>query len=231
MAGGVAPSQPGAQRQLVGRAAAFFECLDGTCGLRFPVTPGDRFDERCPRCGGGVIEVASVEPRGVPRAPQARLPNLHLLLDNWRSLFNVGSILRTADGAGVAHVHLCGITPTPEHRKLQKTALGAEASVPWSYAPNAVAVGTALQQQGMALWVLEGGPQSCSLWDCLLPVGRPVALAAGNEVAGVDPGLVAMADQVIHLPMLGAKESLNVAVALSAAIYWLIGQARTALDA
>jgi tRNA G18 (ribose-2'-O)-methylase SpoU len=151
--------------------------------------------------------------------------SLHLLLDNWRSLFNVGSIFRTADGAGICEVHLCGITPTPAHRKLAKTALGAEIAVPWSYAPNAVARASELQAAGVAMWVLEGGEESRPLWECNPPQDRPVVLAAGNEVIGIDPGLLALADQVVHVPMLGHKGSLNVAIALSVAVYWLVGQA------
>lgn len=215
---------PGADVPEVG--AAFYLCLDQTCGLRFPVTAGDRFEGCCPACGGAVVQAATVPRRSVPRreAPRQR-PALHLLLDNWRSLFNVGSALRTADGAGVAHIHLCGITPTPAHRKLAKTALGAESAVAWSYARNAAVTAAALQAEGKAIWVLEGGPQSRPLWECRLPEACPVVLAAGNEVAGVDPALVEMADRVVYVPMVGIKESLNVAVALSIAVYWLVGQA------
>jgi tRNA G18 (ribose-2'-O)-methylase SpoU len=156
------------------------------------------------------------------------MPALHLMLDNWRSLFNTGSVFRTADGAGVRHVHLCGITPTPAQRKLAKTALGAETTVAWSYAPNAVRRAEELQAQGMQLWVLEGGAGSEPLWTCSPPVDRPLVLAAGNEVVGVDPGLVALAERVVHVPMLGGKESLNVAIALSVAVYWLIVQTAAA---
>lgn len=203
--------------------AAFFVCSDDGCGLRFPVTAADDFAGRCPRCGGEVRQVAAVElgPVGCGGG-RAERSSLHLLLDNWRSLFNVGSIFRTADGAGIAHLHLCGITPTPVHRKLAKTALGAETTVAWSYHPDAVKCAEALRAQGLGLWVLEGGSRSESLWTCGGWDGRPLALAAGNEVAGVDPALIGMADRVLHIPMRGSKESLNVAVALSIACYWLV---------
>jgi tRNA G18 (ribose-2'-O)-methylase SpoU len=146
-----------------------------------------------------------------------------LLLDNWRSLFNVGAAFRTADGAGVRHLYLCGITATPDtQRKLAKTALGAEQAVPWSYHPDAVQLAAALRDEGAQLWVLERADHAQSLFDInCLPAHSSVVLAAGNEVIGVDPGLVAVADQVIQLPMLGSKQSLNVAVALSIATYWL----------
>jgi tRNA G18 (ribose-2'-O)-methylase SpoU len=152
--------------------------------------------------------------------------SLKLLLDNWRSLFNVGAAFRTADGAGARHIYLCGITATPQsQRKLAKTALGAERSVAWSYHVDAVEAAKELQASGAQLWVLERSDIAQSIFDIKeLPVGRPVVLAAGNEITGVDPGLVAIADKVIQLPMMGSKQSLNVAVALSIAIYWLRAQ-------
>ncbi|HXF60487.1 MAG TPA: TrmH family RNA methyltransferase [Caldilineaceae bacterium] len=208
---------------------AIYTCANDGCNLRFPVAPGDRFHHRCPRCGAPATLSTLVAARPAPDPPSGRPPllPLHLLLDNWRSLFNVGALFRTADGAGVAMLHLCGITPTPDHRKLSKTALGAESTVPWRYAPNAVAQAAALRNQGMQLWVLEAESRAESLFDCSLPpAGPPVVLAAGNEIVGVDPGLAAMADRLVYLPMQGAKRSLNVAVALSVAVYWLRGQAR-----
>jgi tRNA G18 (ribose-2'-O)-methylase SpoU len=150
---------------------------------------------------------------------------IRLLLDNWRSLFNVGGAFRTADGAGVEHLYLCGITATPAQPKLAKTALGAEQAVAWSYHADATRLASALQKAGAQIWVLERSPSARSLFDVTsIPSNRPVVLTAGNEVVGVDPGLVALADQVIQLPMLGRKRSLNVAVALSIATYWLRAQ-------
>jgi 23S rRNA (guanosine2251-2'-O)-methyltransferase len=220
--------------------SSFYVCLNtATCGLRFPVSLGDVFDGRCPRCGGAVREV--VAPPAVqseltlPSPSQAlTVPTsqIHLLLDNWRSLFNVGAAFRTADGAGLRQLYLCGITATPDNqRKLAKTALGAERAVAWSYHADAVTLAHALKQQGMALWVLERGSHSVSLFDINADsLDVPVVLAAGNEKAGVDPGLIEMADRVIHLPMAGRKRSLNVAVATSVAAYWLRAQEILALS-
>jgi tRNA G18 (ribose-2'-O)-methylase SpoU len=157
---------------------------------------------------------------------------IYLLLDNWRSLFNVGAAFRTADGAGIQHLYLCGITATPDRQpKLAKTALGAEQTVAWSYHPDTVMLATTLRHQGAQVWVLERNDAARSLFDITsLPSESPVVLAAGNEVLGVDPGLVEIADRVIHLPMLGSKQSLNVAVALSIATYWLAAQSPMAND-
>lgn len=207
----------------------FYRCEDADgCGLRFPVTATDPFQGRCPRCGGAVQVVARVEDdeRDAPVAANHAgrgVHKIHLLLDNWRSLFNVGAAFRTADGAGVRHLYLCGITATPEMQpKLAKTALGAERDVAWSYHADAVRFAGELQAQGAQLWVLERSDTADSLFDITsVPNDCLVVLAAGNEIIGVDPALVAMADRVVQLPMLGSKHSLNVAVALSVATYWL----------
>jgi 23S rRNA (guanosine2251-2'-O)-methyltransferase len=203
----------------------FFRCEDSACGLRFPVAIGDPFHGRCPRCGAPAQLVERVMPDegDLPVASAASpVSQIHLLLDNWRSLFNVGAAFRTADGAGLQHLYLCGISATPAQPKLAKTALGAEQSVGWSYHPDALTLATSLRSAGMKLWVLERDPKAQTLFDITsVPTDAPLVVAAGNEVIGVDPGLVAMADQVIQLPMLGSKASLNVAVALSVAAYWL----------
>jgi tRNA G18 (ribose-2'-O)-methylase SpoU len=145
---------------------------------------------------------------------------LETLLDNVRSAFNVGSILRSADAAGLRRVHLCGVTPTPAHprvaKQIAKTALGAEQSVPWAYAPNALDAARALCDQGTTLWALEEAPGALSLFAAPLPAG-PLALVVGSEVAGVDPGLLSLCACAVCLPMRGIKRSLNVAVAFGIA--------------
>jgi len=216
----------------------FYRCCNAaSCGLRFPVTVGDKFHEVCPRCGAEVQLVARAVPENddghVPAIPSTSSGILHLLLDNWRSVFNVGAAFRTADGAGLGHLYLCGITATPETQpKLAKTALGAEKDVSWSYHPDAVELAELLQRSGVRIWVLERDSRSQSLFNSTFePEDSPAVLVAGNELAGVDPALVDMADRVVHLPMVGSKQSLNVAVALSIASYWLRSQALATRDA
>lgn len=207
-----------------GGTARFYRCMAATCGLRFPVMPADLFHGVCPRCKSAVKLVAErLEPGAMPAQPPVLLdPPLHLLLDNWRSSFNVGSALRTADGVGASLVHLCGITPTPDaQRKVAKTALGAETAVPWRYHPDAVAAVQAMQAAGAKVWCLEATAAAVELTAVLPPQGCTLVLVGGNEVAGVDPGLLAVCDQVVALPMRGVKRSLNVAIALSLAAYWL----------
>lgn len=145
-----------------------------------------------------------------------------ILLDNIRSTYNVGSILRTADGAGVRYLHLCGITPTPDNPKVAKTALGAEQSVRWTHHRNGVTAARMLRAQGSQLWALEIAPCAVSLFDAvadLPPV--PLVLVVGNERIGVDPGILALCEQVVALPMAGVKHSLNVATAFGIAVYTL----------
>ncbi|NPV85183.1 MAG: RNA methyltransferase [Anaerolineae bacterium] len=159
------------------------------------------------------------------RSTQGVVPTitLELLLDNIRSAFNVGSIFRSADGAGVRHIHICGITPTPDHPRVVKTALGAEMVIPWTQHWNSLEAAQKLKQKGYTLWGLECTSTSTALPQALrnyLP-STPLLLIAGNELGGVDADLIAQCDQVVHIPMLGIKESLNVAVAVSIAIYMI----------
>lgn len=142
----------------------------------------------------------------------------------------VGSIFRTADGAGLEHLYLCGITATPEHPRLGKAALGAQDTVPWSYSRNAVDTARSLQAQGYCLWALErlavdGSTKNVfSLFDPgvrNLRREKPVVLIVGNERAGVDPGLLALCDHIFSVPMYGQKPSLNAAVAFGIAVYFL----------
>jgi tRNA G18 (ribose-2'-O)-methylase SpoU len=154
-------------------------------------------------------------------APPYGTPSLHLFLDNLRSTYNVGSLFRTADGVGVEQIHLCGITPTPGHPKVAKTALGAETRVGWRYYRNALQAAAELKAAGVQLWALEIHPQARSLFEMRPLQDHALALIIGNEVAGIDPGLLAASDQIVQLPMLGHKRSLNVASAGAIALYQL----------
>lgn len=196
------------------------ECLNGVCRLRFPCAAEEAVGLRCPACGGelGVygMETAVSAPPPTPSRPIAAL------LDNIRSIHNVGSIFRTADAAGVRHLYLCGITSTPAQPKLRKAALGAQETVAWSYHRNGVETAVWLKQQGHRLWALETTPTAHPLLTFRAPSSSPApVLIVGNEKAGVDPGLLALCDVVLQLPMLGHKESLNVAVAFGIAAYAL----------
>ena len=199
------------------------QCAQPTCRFRFPVPAASRKGNICPRCGAATY--AATEPfRGQrPGANvSSRAPTVEALLDNVRSIFNVGSIFRTADGAGIGPLHLCGITATPEHPKVAKTALGAEAAVRWRYNSNGVDAAEALIAAGRQLWALESRRESDPLFDLRPdPAGAPIVLIVGNERAGVDPGILALCDRVVEIPMEGVKASLNVATAFGIAAYYL----------
>ena len=145
------------------------------------------------------------------------------MLDNVRSAWNVGSILRTADGAGISQVHLCGVTPPGDHPKVVKTALGAEKSVCWTYHTNSLEAARSLIEGGRRLWALEFTPGSVPIWELKRLPQEPLVLVVGNEVVGVDPELLGMCERAFHLPMGGSKRSYNVAVAFGMAAVYLLG--------
>ena len=145
---------------------------------------------------------------------------LHVLLDNIRSAWNVGSILRTADGFGFSHAYLCGITPTPENKDVQKTALGADEFVTWSQHMDAVKLIRGLKKKGWKVWALEDDKRSQSIDQIADTTGNTV-LIVGSEVTGVDPALVELADSIFYIPMHGRKRSFNVAVAFGVAAWAL----------
>jgi len=145
-----------------------------------------------------------------------------VLLDNIRSTFNVGAMLRTADGAGVNHLHLTGITPQPTNPRIAKVSLGAEFAVPWTYHTNGLRVVHDCKNRGMRILGLEILPSATSLFDVTADIlSVPTLLVVGNEVSGIDPEIQALCDQHIWIPMQGYKRSLNVAVAFGITIYTL----------
>jgi len=147
--------------------------------------------------------------------------HLELFLDNIRSVGNVGSLFRTADGVGIRALHLAGITATPEHPRFAKSALGVP--LPWEHRMNGVDMAAELKDRGHALWALEESPDADDLFGVgPLPVGQPTVLVVGNEVMGIDPDILELCDRVVAIPMRGVKRSLNVVVACGIATYVLL---------
>lgn len=148
-----------------------------------------------------------------------------IILDNIRSAHNVGSIFRTADGAGVEKIYLLGYTPTPIDRfgrpqpEIIKTSLGASEIIPFEHIENtdAESLINHLKQEGFAIVAVEQTSSSVSLYDFTVP--PKVCYILGNEVEGVSRGLLTLADTVVEIPMEGQKESLNVSVSAGIALF------------
>lgn len=154
-----------------------------------------------------------------------------LIAHNLRSCHNIGSLLRTADGLGVEAVYLTGYTPYPvtpndirlPHiaaklaRQIEKTALGAEKTIPWKHYHTALEPITALQKDGYTVAALEQHPSSIALPE-FVP-GEKIALLVGREVEGVEPEVLALCDRVVEIPMYGQKESFNVVQTAAMALY------------
>jgi 23S rRNA (guanosine2251-2'-O)-methyltransferase len=142
----------------------------------------------------------------------AKLP-LMVILDNVRSMHNVGSVFRTADAFLLSGIYLCGYTPRPPHRDIQKTALGATETVEWSYFEQITDSINRLKEQGYKIWAVEQTADSIPLQDFMPEAQDKLALVLGNEVEGVSEAVLSLCDGVLEIPQFGTKHSLNVSVA------------------
>ncbi len=160
-----------------------------------------------------------------PSLDEIKRRPVRVLLDNVRSLYNVGSIFRTSDAAGVEKIYLCGITGRPPRAEIHKAALGAERSVPWEYFENPVEIIQQLKAEGYRIIILEHTDQPLLYHQTKYKF--PLCLVVGHEVTGVSDEVVALADMAIEIPMFGIKQSLNVAVAYGIAIYEIVKQCQS----
>lgn len=151
---------------------------------------------------------------------------VYLVLDNIRSLHNVGSMFRTADAFGVAKIYVCGYTGKPIDRlgnpvkEIAKTALGAERTVPWEHVKHTWRVVEMFKKRGVRVIALENNVRGTISLEKYKPK-FPLALIVGNEVRGISPALLKRADAIVSIPMHGKKESLNVSVACGVALWGL----------
>lgn len=158
------------------------------------------------------------------RATPEELKNLTrtpliLVLDNVRSLNNIGSVFRTSDAFRVEAIYLCGITGTPPHREIQKTALGATETVPWKYFENTLLALNELQENQYQVYSIEQAEQSISL-DEFHPVKeKKYAFVFGHEVFGVDEKVMEVANGCLEIPQFGSKHSLNIAVSAGIVVW------------
>lgn len=155
-----------------------------------------------------------------------KLP-LVVILDNVRSLHNIGSVFRTSDAFRVECIYLCGITATPPHPEMHKTALGAEFTVDWKYVNNAVEAVDNLRQEGYVVFSVEQAENSIMLENIQLEQERRYAVVLGNEVKGVQQEVIDHSDGCIEIPQYGTKHSLNVSVTAGIVIWDLFKQLKT----
>jgi len=142
-----------------------------------------------------------------------------VILDNVRSLNNIGSIFRTADAFLLEKIYLCGITATPPHKDIQKTALGATETVAWEYVENSLSLVEKLKQEDIRVYSVEQAENAIMLNDFLPEKGKRYALVFGNEVKGVQQKVVTASDGVIEIPQLGSKHSLNISVSAGVVLW------------
>ncbi|MCF2644613.1 RNA methyltransferase [Prevotella stercorea] len=147
-----------------------------------------------------------------------KLP-LIVVLDDVRSLHNVGSVFRSADAFRVEAVYLCGITATPPHPEIHKTALGGEDSVAWRYFPTATEAIESLHNDGFFVYSIEQVEGSTKLQNLQLDTDKHYAIVLGNEVKGVHQEVVDMSDGCLEIPQFGTKHSLNVSVTAGMVIW------------
>jgi tRNA G18 (ribose-2'-O)-methylase SpoU len=149
---------------------------------------------------------------------------VYVVLDNLRSAFNVGSIMRTSDAAGVRTIYLCGVTAHPPNRKLAKTALGATDHVRWKYLKRTEEALVELRELGVPLVGIETVADSITYGEFTFP--NPVAVVFGHEIYGISEPALALLDKVVQIPMRGFKTSINVATAAGIVLFEIVRQHR-----
>jgi tRNA G18 (ribose-2'-O)-methylase SpoU len=201
------------------------QCSNQYCNFRFPAPKNSGIGVHCPKCKSEtlVIHEINLNHEGLNENNGLHEVNkLSIVLDNIRSTFNVGAIFRSADGVGIKKIHLCGITPTPTNPKVLKTSLGSEITVNYESHPNAVSLIKSLKEIGYIIWALEKTSMSQSIFNYKLSEStQPTIMVVGNEITGVDPDVLTLCDAHLHIPMVGLKNSLNVAIAFGIAVYSL----------
>lgn len=152
--------------------------------------------------------------------------NVVVVLDNIRSLHNVGSVFRTTDAFALEAVYLCGITGKPPHKEITKTALGSDMSVDWKHYPDTMEAIAELKQQGYTIAGLEQTEGSTLLNEWEIQPNEKIALIAGSEVDGVSQEVVNDCDILVEIPQHGTKHSLNVSVATAVALWHIVDALR-----
>ena len=165
------------------------------------------------------LENAELERLSVEEFKQSSKTPIIIVLDDIRSLNNIGSVFRTADAFLIEKIYLCGITATPPNKEINKTALGATETVDWEYNAQVCDVITELQQNQVAVYAIEQVENAVFLQNFSVNPTQKIAVVFGNEVKGVSQDAVAMCNGCIEIPQLGTKHSLNIAVSAGIVIW------------
>ncbi len=161
---------------------------------------------------------------------EARKTPLVVVLDNVRSMHNIGSVFRTCDAFRAEAVYLCGISSTPPHPEIHKSALGAEDTVSWKYYADTLDAVAGLRSEGYRVYAVELAEGSIKLPELSIPVDERVAVVLGHEVKGVQQSVIDACDACIEIPQLGTKHSLNVSVTGGIIIWEIFKQLRDGLE-
>jgi len=197
------------------------KCSGTDCGMRYPSPADDPRRSACPLCESAVHQVDSyTDAPPLPTESTAPGGEIVAVFDNIRSALNVGTMLRSSDGVAIDRVYLGGLTASANNPKVIKTALGAEQTVATVSTMDTLDAIATLRDQHFQIWAVDYTATSIALQTI---TERPpkLAVVVGNEVAGVDPAILKLADAHIHLDMLGTKSTVNVGVAYGTIAYWL----------
>ena len=170
------------------------------------------------------LENSELERKSIEAFKQAKKTPRILVLDDIRSLHNIGSVCRTADAFLIEKIYLCGITATPPHKEIHKTALGATETVTWEHYENVLTVIEKLKADDVMTLAIEQVESAVCLQNFEIQKGKKYALVFGNEVHGVSQEAVALCDGCIEIPQLGTKHSLNIAVSAGIVVWDLFKQ-------
>lgn len=165
------------------------------------------------------LENSELERLDIATFKEAKKSPIIIILDNIRSLNNIGSVFRTADAFLVQKIYLCGITATPPHKDIRKTALGATDSVDWEYRENTLELVEELKSVGVKTIAVEQAENAIMLNEFRAKENETLALVFGNEVKGVSQEVVSKSDVVLEIPQFGTKHSLNISVSTGVVVW------------
>ncbi len=165
------------------------------------------------------LKNSELDRKSIPEFKEARKTPLIVILDNIRSLNNIGSVFRSSDAFLIQKIYLCGITATPPHKDIQKTALGATDTVAWEHCEDTLTLIKNLQAENIKILAIEQAENAVMLDDFTPDPNTTYAVVFGNEVKGVQQEVVSASDEVLEIPQFGTKHSLNIAVSTGVVIW------------